>query len=49
MSFVNWAPNDVIIMSMVEENIFNEEAGRKGLGISSNSEAFVIEKQREVK
>ena len=42
VSLSNSAPNRVIIVNMVKDNMFNEEARRKELDISSNTEAFVI-------
>ena len=41
----NSAPNGVIIVNRVKDNIFNEETRRKELAISYNTEALVIEKQ----
>ena len=37
----NSAPNGVINVNMVKDNMFNEEVRRKELGISSNIEALV--------
>jgi hypothetical protein len=42
VSFSNSAPNGVITIGMVKNNMFNEEARRKEQGISSHSEALVI-------
>ena len=41
----NSAPNGVITVNRVKDNIFNEETRRKELAISYNTEALVIEKQ----
>ena len=45
VSLSNSAPNGVIIVNRVKDNIFNEETRRKELAISYNTEALVIEKQ----
>ena len=45
VSLSNLTPNGVIIVNMVKDNMFNEEARRKELGISSNIEALVIERR----
>ena len=44
VSLSNSAPNGVITINMVKDNMFNEKARRKELGISSSTEALVIEK-----
>ena len=45
VSLSNSAPNGVITVNRVKDNIFNEETRRKELAISYNTEALVIEKQ----
>jgi hypothetical protein len=45
VSLSNSAPNGVMTMGMVKDNMFNEEARRKEHGISSHTEALVTEKQ----
>jgi hypothetical protein len=45
VSLSNSAPNGVITMGMVKDSMFNEEARRKDQGISSHSEALVIERR----
>jgi hypothetical protein len=49
VSLSNSAPNGVITMGMVKDNMLNEEATRKEQGISSHSEALVIERRRRSK
>ena len=44
VSLSNSAPNGVINVNMVKDNIFNKDARRKELCISSNTEALVIER-----
>ena len=44
VSLSNSAPNGMITITMVKDNMFNEKARRKKLGISSNIEALVIER-----
>ena len=44
VSLSNSAPNGVIIVKMVNDNMFNEEARRKQLGIFSNTEALVTKR-----
>ena len=44
VSLSNSTPNGVITINMVKDNMFNEETRRKELGISSNTEAHVIER-----
>ena len=44
VSLSNSAPNGVITINMVKNSMFNEEARRKELGISSNIETLVIER-----
>ena len=44
ISLSNSAPNGVITVNMVKDNMFNEEAKRKELGISSNTKALVIKR-----
>ena len=41
----NSTPNGVITINMVKDNMFNEEARRKELGISSNTKTLVIERR----
>ena len=45
VSLSNSAPNGLITVNMVKNNIFNEEARRKELGISSNIETLVTERR----
>ena len=45
VSLSNSAPNGVIIVNRVKDNIFNEETRRKELAISYNTKALVTEKQ----
>jgi hypothetical protein len=45
VSLSNSAPNGVMTMGMVKDSMFNEEARRKEHGISSHTEALVIEKR----
>ena len=45
VSLSNSAPNGVITINMVKDNMFNEEARRKELSISSNIEALIIERR----
>jgi hypothetical protein len=45
VSLSNLAPNGVITMGMVKDNMLNEEARRKEQGISSHSKALVIERR----
>jgi hypothetical protein len=45
VSLSNSAPNGVMSMSMVKDDMFNEEARLKEQGISSHIEASVIEKR----
>ena len=45
VSLSNLTPNGVIIVNMVKDNMFNEEARRKELGISSNIKALVTERR----
>ena len=49
VSLSNSAPNGVINVNMVKDNMFNEEVRRKELGISSNTESLVIERWRRSK
>ena len=49
VSLSNSTPNGVITVNMVKDNMFNEETKRKELGISSNTEALVTERQRKSK
>ena len=49
VSLSNLAPNGVITVNMVKDNMFNEETRRKELGISSNTEALVSKRQRRSK
>ena len=49
VSLSNLAPNGVIIVNMVENSMLNEEARRKKLGISSNTEALVTERRKKSK
>ena len=49
VSLSNSTPNGVIIVNMVKDSMFNEEARRKELGISSNTEALVTERQKRSK
>ena len=49
VSLSNSTSNGVITVNMVKDNMFNEEARRKKLGISSNTEALVIERRRRSK
>ena len=49
VSLSNSTSNGVIIVNMVKDSMFNEKARRKKLGISSNIEALVIERQRRSK
>ena len=49
VSLSDSTPNGVITINMVKDNMFNEKARRKELGISSSTEALVIEKQRKSK
>ena len=44
VSLSNLAPNGMIYVNMVKDNMFNEETRRKELGIFSNTEALVTEK-----
>ena len=44
VSLSDSTPNGVITINMVKDNMFNEEARRKELGISSNIETLVIER-----
>ena len=46
VSLSNSAPNGVITVKMVKDNMFNEEARRKELGISPNTNALFIERWR---
>ena len=43
VSSSNSTPNGVITINMIKENMFNEEARRKELGISSNTKAIITE------
>jgi hypothetical protein len=45
VSHSNSAPNGVITMGMIKDNMFNEEARRKEQCIHFHSEALVIERQ----
>ena len=45
----NSTQNGVITINMVKNNMFNDEARRKELGISYNIEALVIERQMRSK
>ena len=45
VSLSNSAPNGMITVNMVKYSMFNEEARKKELGISSNTKALVIEKR----
>ena len=49
VSLSNSAPNGVITITMVKDNMFNEKARRKKLGISSNAEALVTKRRRKSK
>ena len=49
VSLSNSSPNGVITVNMVKNNMFNEEARRKELGISSNIEALVTERREKNK
>ena len=49
VSLSNSTSNGVITVNMVKDNMFNEEVRRKELGISSNTEALVIERRRRSK
>ena len=49
VSLSNSASNGVITVNMVKDNMFNEEARRKELGISFNTEALVTERWRRSK
>ena len=49
VSLSNSAPNGVIIVNMVKDNMFNEEARRKELGISCNTKTLVIERRERSK
>ena len=49
VSLSNLALNGVIIVNMVKDYLFNEETKRKELGISSNTEALVTERQERSK
>ena len=49
VSLSNSAPNGMITITMVKDNMFNEEARRKELGISSNTEALVSERRERSK
>ena len=44
VSLSNSAPNGMITVNMVKYSMFNEEARKKELGISSNTEALVTER-----
>ena len=44
VSLSNSTPNGVIIVNMVKDSMFNEEARRKELGISSNTKALVTKR-----
>ena len=46
VSLSNLASNGVITINMVKDNMCNEEARRKELGISSSTETLVIERRR---
>ena len=49
VSLSNSIPNGVITVNMVKNNMFNEEARRKELGIFFNTEALVIERRMKSK
>ena len=49
VSLSDSTPNGVITINMVKDNMFNEEAKRKKLGISSNTEALVTERRGKSK
>ena len=49
VSLSNSTPNGVITVNMVKDSMFNEETKRKELGISSNIEALVTERQERSK
>ena len=49
VSLSNSTLHGVIIINMVKDNMFNQKARRKKLGISSNTEALVIERWRRSK
>ena len=46
VSLSNLVSNGVITINMVKDNMCNEEARRKELGISSSTETLVIERRR---
>ena len=49
VSLSNSAPNGVITVNMVKDSMFNKEARRKELGISSNTKTLIIERRRKSK
>ena len=49
VSFSNSTPNSVITVNMVKDNMFNEQARRKELGIFSQTKALVTERRRRSK
>ena len=49
VSFSNSTPNSVITVNIVKDNMFNEEARRKELGIFSQTKALVTERWRRSK
>ena len=49
VSMSNSAPNGVITVNMVKDSMFNKEARRKELGISSNTKTLIIERRRRSK
>ena len=49
VSLSNSAPNGVITVNMVKNNMFNKKVRRKELGISFNTEALVTEKRGKSK
>ena len=49
VSLSNSTPNGVITVNRVKNNIFNEEARRKELDISSNTKTLIIERRRKSK
>ena len=49
VSLSNSAPNGVITVNMVKDSMFNKEARRKELDISSNTKTLIIERRRKSK
>ncbi|KAI5334982.1 hypothetical protein L3X38_025115 [Prunus dulcis] len=43
VSFSNSAPQGVLILDIVKDNMFNEEVRRKEQGVVAESEAFISE------